>query len=211
VLARYNIQLGVQDVFGVDGRRRLGVRLKELPELTRQSVELELVMFDFVQIQIEEVEKQLDAIVQLNAEADLLKTLPYVGRILSMVLTLEIGRVERFPSAAHLASYSGLVPRVHSSGGHVEGGYMASDEGAEQRTSGADERKTRSRILANCIVCARKRFWKGGTNRPEIRGLDQPLSLLAHVSERSSPSRWVRFAAHNQCALDRSGPFCGPL
>ena len=111
----------------MDGRRRLGVRLKELPELTRQSVELELVMFDFVQIQIEEVEKQLDAIMQINAEADLLKTLPYVGRILSMVLTLEIGRVERFPSAAHLASYSGLVPRVHSSGGHTRLGQICGD------------------------------------------------------------------------------------
>src|SRR6266851_4285997 len=45
--------------------------------------------------------------------------MPYVGRILSMVMTLEIGKVERFPSAAHLASYAGLVPRVHSSGGHT--------------------------------------------------------------------------------------------
>jgi hypothetical protein len=33
-----------------------------------------------------------------------------------------------------------------------------------------------------------------------------PLSLLFHVPERSSPSR-VRFAAHKPRALDRSGPF----
>ena len=32
---------------------------------------------------------------------------------------LEIGSVDRFPTAAHLASYAGLVPRVHSSGGHT--------------------------------------------------------------------------------------------
>jgi len=39
-----------------------------------------------------------------------------------MVLMLEIGRVDRFPTAAHLASYAGLVPRVHSSGGHTRMG-----------------------------------------------------------------------------------------
>jgi hypothetical protein len=33
-----------------------------------------------------------------------------------------------------------------------------------------------------------------------------PLSLHRHLSERSSPSR-VRYAAQNQRALDRSGPF----
>ena len=40
---------------------------------------------------------------QVSVEADLLKTLPCVGPILSMVLMLEIGRVDRFPTAAHLA------------------------------------------------------------------------------------------------------------
>jgi transposase len=41
-----------------------------------------------------------------------------------MVLMLEIGRVDRFPTAANLASYAGLVPRVHSSGGHTRMGQV---------------------------------------------------------------------------------------
>jgi transposase len=61
---------------------------------------------------------------KVSVEADLLKTLPCVGKILSMVLMLEIGRVDRFPTAAHLASYAGLVPRVHSSGGHTRMGQV---------------------------------------------------------------------------------------
>jgi transposase len=63
----------------------------------------------------------------VTAEADLLKTMPGVGRILSMVMTLEIGRVERFPSAEQLASYAGLVPRVRSSGGHTRLGQICGD------------------------------------------------------------------------------------
>jgi len=59
---------------------------------------------------------------KVTAGADLLKTLPCVGRILSVVMTLEIGRVERFASAKQLASYAGLVPRVHASGGRYSTG-----------------------------------------------------------------------------------------
>jgi transposase len=127
-LARYHIQIsGVTDVFGVEGRQLLGQRLGELPENTRQSVELELVTMDFLEVQIEEVEKPLEKRMAVTAEADLLKMLPCVGRILSMVMTLEIGRVERFASVAYLASYAGLVPRVHSSGGHTRLGQVCGD------------------------------------------------------------------------------------
>ena len=126
-LARYNIQLGARDVFSGEGRQDLGARLEEFPQHTRQSVELELATVDFLEVQIEEVEKHLEEIMQVTAEADLLKTLPGVGRILSMVMTLEIGRVERFASAAHLASYAGLVPRVHASGGHTRLGQICGD------------------------------------------------------------------------------------
>lgn len=104
VLARYNIQLGVADAFGAEGRRRMGMRLEELPDYTRQSVELELATEDFLELQIEDVEQRLDRMMQNSVEADLLRTLPYVGPILSTVMALEIGRVERFASAAHLAS-----------------------------------------------------------------------------------------------------------
>ena len=54
-----------------------------------------------------------------SVEADPLKKLPCVGKILSMVPILKIGRVDRFPTAAHLASYVAVVPRVRSSGCHT--------------------------------------------------------------------------------------------
>jgi transposase len=123
-LTRHNVQVPGADLFGVAARLELGTRLPELPAHCREAVEQELAMVDFLKIQIESAEQRLEAIMKVSVEADLLKTLPCVGKILSMVLMLEIGRVDRFPTAAHLASYAGLVPRVHSSGGHTRMGQV---------------------------------------------------------------------------------------
>jgi transposase len=123
-LARHNVQIPGADLFGVDARLRLGARLPELPVHSREAVEQELATLDFLEMQIESSEERLEKIMKVSVEADLLKTLPCVGPILSMVLMLEIGKVERFPTAAHLASYAGLVPRVHSSGGRTRMGQV---------------------------------------------------------------------------------------
>jgi transposase len=123
-LARHNIVIPGADLFGAEARLQLQERLPELPVHTRDAVEQELETLDFLENQIKSAECQLQAIMQVSAEADLLQTLPCVGKILSMVLMLEIGRVDRFPTAAHLASYAGLVPRVHSSGGRTRMGQV---------------------------------------------------------------------------------------
>ena len=123
-LARHNLQVAVSDLFGAEGRVKLRARLPELPLHSREAVTQELEALDFLETQIESTEKRLAAIRAVSVEADLLKTLPCVGEILSMTLMLEIGKVERFPTAAHLASYAGLVPRVHSSGGRTRMGQV---------------------------------------------------------------------------------------
>ena len=123
-LARHNVQIPGADLFGVEARLRLGARLPELPVHSREAVEQELATLDFLEMQIESAEERLEKIMKVSVEADLLKTLPCVGKILSMVLMLEIGKIERFPTAAHLASYAGLVPRVHSSGGRTHMGQV---------------------------------------------------------------------------------------
>ncbi len=126
-LSRHNVHIPGADLFGVASRAELGRRLPELPIHSREAIEQELATLDFLEMQIEAAERRLKAIMKVSAEADLLKTLPCVGPILSMVMMLEIGRVDRFPTAAHLASYAGLVPRVHSSGGHTRMGQVCSN------------------------------------------------------------------------------------
>jgi len=53
-----------------------------------------------------------------NEKARLLMTQPGVGPITSMAFVLTIGDPQRFRRGKHVASYLGLIPREHSSGGH---------------------------------------------------------------------------------------------
>ncbi len=123
-LARHRVQVPGTDLFGVEARLQLDARLPELPTHSRETVVDERAVLDFLELQIDSAEQRLQVIRAASPEADLLKTLPGVGKILSRVLMLEIGKVERFPTAAHLASYAGLAPRVHSSGGHTRMGQV---------------------------------------------------------------------------------------
>jgi len=45
---------------------------------------------------------------------ELLRTIPGIGAILSIVIAHEIGDIARFPSSSHLAAYAGTTPRVHA-------------------------------------------------------------------------------------------------
>src|SRR5450631_4355956 len=72
--------------------------------------------------QVKAFEKRLEELVEVTPAMQLLETLPGIAVILSATIALEVGDIGRFWNAEKLASYSGTVPRVHSSGGHTRYG-----------------------------------------------------------------------------------------
>ena len=107
------------DLFHGKGRVRLSVYTGRLPKHTREAVIRQWSLVDELEKQIEELEQQIKLELKPIAAAQRLKTLPGVGSILGATIYLEIGTVNRFASAQRLASYAGLVPVVHASGGRV--------------------------------------------------------------------------------------------
>jgi transposase len=97
----------------------LSVYVGALPEETRLATRHEWDLVDQIEEHIEELEKRIRLGIGQLGYVRLLKTLPGVGPILSATIFLEIGDVRRFPSAAQLASYAGLTPTVHASGGKM--------------------------------------------------------------------------------------------
>jgi len=126
-LLRHNVILKAQDIYGVGGRQELASRLTELPEWTRQSVVKQLETVDWLQMQIQDCEQSLETLLEPNAERDLLRTLPGVGKILSGVIALEVGEVSRFGGPERLTSYCGLVPAARESAGKKRKGKCPAD------------------------------------------------------------------------------------
>ncbi len=126
--AKYGITFpGVSDLFGGKGRQLLEQRLPELPGETQRSVRTELELLDQLAEHLTTVEERIRQVVRETPAMQRLKTLPGVGDILAIVLALELGDVKRFPSAEHLASYAGTVPRLHESGGRSWHGQVRTD------------------------------------------------------------------------------------
>ncbi|MCJ7564696.1 MAG: IS110 family transposase, partial [Candidatus Aminicenantes bacterium] len=127
-LAKYAIEIDeVSDLFGMKGREILAKRLKELPPYTRRSVETQLELLDQVEDHIRLSEKEIQEVVEATPAMKLLMTIPGIGKILAVVIALEIGDITRFPGPEHLASYAGTVPRVKSSGGKTFFGKVRPD------------------------------------------------------------------------------------
>ena len=90
-----------------------------LPEHSRFATQQELDLREAVETGVHTVTEEIGATVGKLGWVRRLRTMPGVGEILGPTIYVEIGRVDRFPTPAHLAAYAGLVPRVSSSGGHT--------------------------------------------------------------------------------------------
>src|SRR5260370_28979178 len=117
----------MSDPYGKRGRVELEQNLERLPEQTRWVSGQWLAQLDFVGGQVQQLERRLEELVEVTAEMQWLLTMPGVGVILAATIALEIGEVQRFPTAMHLASYAGTTPRVHASGRKVRFGPLRAD------------------------------------------------------------------------------------
>jgi transposase len=127
-LAKYGVPASeASDPYGKRGRAELEMNLESLPEQTRWVSGQLLAQLDFVSTQILQLEQRLDGLVDVTVEMQWLMSMPEVGVILAATIALEIGEVQRFPSAMHLASYAGTTPRVKASGGKVRYGRLRVD------------------------------------------------------------------------------------
>jgi len=110
------------DAFGKKGLHWL--RTVRLPAPDDALLQQDLAALDQLGVIVKELETQIAAANADDAAARRLQTLPGVGPILAAVIAAEIDGVARFPRAAKLCCYAGLVPTTHSSGGKTSHGRM---------------------------------------------------------------------------------------
>jgi transposase len=104
------------DVFGVKGRVWLQRQRASLPLDEQHTVDACLRQIDFLQREIELVDRQIAEQVLASDDIRRLMTLPGVSGVTATALMAAIGDPRRFPTADHLVGYLGLSPRVQQSG-----------------------------------------------------------------------------------------------
>jgi len=75
---------------------------------------------DQLEAEIAKLDQQVEEEVKRRPEAVKLMTHPGVGPVTSLAMVLTLGPAERFENARQVASYFGLIPSEHSSGGRQQ-------------------------------------------------------------------------------------------
>jgi transposase len=126
---------------GVRRKRRLwsvqGRAVLELLPMTgwtaRRRSDL-LAMLDRLDEQIGELDGAVRAEAEQRPEVRLLMTHPGVGPVVGLAYVLTIGPITRFPRGKQVASYLGLIPKEHSSGGRQNFGPISKQGNTLMRT-----------------------------------------------------------------------------
>jgi transposase len=196
-LAKYAIDIDeVKDIFGKKGRILIKEAIKGLPPETKRSVDEQLELLDQVIERIDAVEEHIRQVVKMSPEMTLLKSLPGVGDILAIVIALEIGSVARFPSPMHLASYAGLVPRVHSSGGKTYYGKVRDDVNHYLKWAFIE--------TANCVALQQKQM----EGRHVVELLRRVQKTKGYPKAAGAAGRHLAEAAF--CILKKNTPYLEP-
>lgn len=120
IVNRNGVRAPGESLFGPKGRAFL--QSVVLPELDRWEVDGPLARLDLLGEQIKELDGEIRQRVKVEPVAQALEGIPGIGPFIALLLMAEIGDLKRFPSAKHLASYTGLVPSLYASGEHRWGG-----------------------------------------------------------------------------------------
>lgn len=84
-----------------------------------------LAMLQVLETEIAGLNQQVEAEVGRRPEAVRLMSHPGVGPVTALAMVLTLGPAERFGNARQVASYFGLIPREHSSGGRQQLGRIS--------------------------------------------------------------------------------------
>ncbi len=104
----------MSDLFGVNGRTWLAEQ--PLPVDEAETVSACLRQVDFLEAEIELIDRRIAEQVVGSQEIRRLLTLPGFGPVAATALMAAIGDISRFPSPRHLVGYLGLDPKVVQSG-----------------------------------------------------------------------------------------------
>ena len=181
----------VSDLFGTRGRRWLAAQ--ELPADEQETVAACLRQIEFLNSEIELIERALAEQVLASAEMRRLLTLPGVNFVTAAALLAAIGEIGRFPTARQLVSYLGLDPRVSQSGSEpARHGHISKQGPGETRHVLVEAAWHASRVPGPLRAFHQRIATRRGRNIATV-AVARKLALIAwHMLSRSEDYAFAR-------------------
>jgi transposase len=98
--------------------------VEELKQIGDYRIDGYLSVIESLNERINEVSSRIRNEATQDESAKLLMSIPGIGYYSALLISSEIGDINRFSDSHHLCSYAGLVPSTHSSGGITHNGAM---------------------------------------------------------------------------------------
>lgn len=109
ILRKANIKHPFKDLFCKRG-------MTYLKKMNDERINTFLRLFDSVEKETKDLDKNMSELNTLSKETKLLQTMPGIGEYASKVIMSEIGNINRFPSPKKLCNYAGIIPSQSQSG-----------------------------------------------------------------------------------------------
>jgi len=191
----------VSDLFSFKGRRIL--EKIELPKRERYVLEEKLEQIDNLNRHIERIEEEARKELKIDARAEILDSLPGVGKILAHTILAEIGELKRFADGRALAAYAGLLPLSNESAEKDFGSKTSKmcnhflRLAALEAVTGAIETSRRMKSL-HARVRAKNRKMPGKARVAVAREIMELVYLLLKKNERYKENRPERPGSKRQ-------------
>lgn len=133
LLMKNNHPVPTTDLFGVKGLKYL--RCIVLPHYHQEQLKVYISLYEELTARIEPLTKSIYRMAKENPTAQLLMTIPGIGKLTAMFIIAELEDISRFPSYRNLSSYSGLVPSLNASGDKEKRGRITKQGSPYLRTA----------------------------------------------------------------------------
>jgi len=175
--------------FTCAGRRWL--QAQDFSPSEREILDSLLVIHDGLDQQLAEVDANLRRIAADREDAKILMTIPGVGVVVAVGLLSAIGDVHRFPTPQRLASYFGLVPRVHQSADRCHHGSITKRGRSHARWLAVEAAQSTVRSSAPLAATYHRVRRKKGHNVAVVAVARKLVVLAWHMLRSGEPYRYA--------------------
>jgi len=188
VLAGYDLASPVTDLFGRAGREWMAEISKQELRPASQRVMIEtLALIDHLEGQIKMLGKDIPLPESLKPKAELLKSMPGIGRLNAAVILAEIGDIDRFNSAKALCNWAGLTPRVHQSDRVVRHGHISKQGSRYLRSAMVTAAITACRLSPRWSRVYERLAQRSGWRAAKVAVARRLLTVVYYMLKRNQP------------------------